>query len=272
MLERIRDFVCGPRWIGKYFKDKGMTVFLIILLFFGVYIISLGMRMYSTDYFDENSVVVVSSSIVQGDKSNISYDAEKNELSGTAVKYTGDGFTVSFFPVEDNTIKYPTNQLVLEASYINIIFETSYAEIEFGGIVVSRIEYKDMHVGSFNLADVQLNDTDDLYNLKLMMRGALMSSNVFFLTDSRFDDVVGNVMIFFVTFLLLYFFVSKRVNPGIEGHIRAKLCFYDCLILLVFCMFGALFNIDWLVYVGMLFPFIYCNITFRHIVRVYVKK
>lgn len=272
MLDRIRDFIGGPRWIGKYFKDKGIVVFLYIMLFFVAYALVLGVRSYSTEYFDEESVTAVASCIVQGEKSSIAYDADKAVFSGTATKYVGDGFSVSFFPVEDNTNKLPPNQLVIEPSYVNIVFEERYAVIEFGGMAVSKINYSSINADSFSLTDVQRNDIDALYNFKLIIKAVLMSSNVFFNTYNMFSDIMGNIMIFFVTFILLYFFVSKRVNPGIEGNVRAKLCFYDCIIFLVFCLLAALFNLSWLTFVGMAFPFIYCNITFRHIVRVYIKK
>lgn len=269
MLERIKCCLCYPRFIGKFFKDKFSTIFMTILLFFGVYVLSMGFSIYSSDYFDDNSVLAVTSTIVQGEKSNISYDSTNAILSGDSITYEGNGFNVVFFPVETEEVIDYTN-LEYYAN-INIVFDSQGGYIDLGGIIVSRFEYKDININDFSINDVQDNDTEAVYTFKVLVKAALKSSNVFFNTYEFFINVFSDLAMYFIFVLISYFF-SKSVNSGIESKIRAKLCFYDNLIYFIVSMVVCLTGVEWLSFIGVLLPLIYTYVTFRHIVRVNVKN
>ena len=266
MLERFKCILCYPRFIGKFFKDKISTILLMILLFLGVYVAVDSVRIYSKNYFDDSASSIVVSSIIQGDKSNISFDTNTNILSGTEATFSGEGFSVKFFPVE-----VEESRVDLYSSNISIVFEAEYGYIDLGGITISQFKYEDINVDSFNLTNVQNNNPNDIYCLKVLIRAALLSCDVVFNTFELMAEVISNIFLYFVFVLISYFF-SKSVNPHIEGKIRTKLCFYDNLIFFIVCIVSCLLDAEWIGYLGLILPLSYTFVTFRHIVRVGVKK
>ena len=268
MLERIKCCLCYPRFIGKFFKDKVSMIFLMILLFFGVYAVCLGVRTYSSEYFDESSVASVTSAIFQGDSANISYDKDSCSMIGTSKTFNGNGFKVVFFPVESEEINYENLSYMAD---INIVFDEKVGYIELGGLKISEFEYKDINIDSFSIKNVQENNTDDVYYFKVLVRHALLSSEYFFNTYDFVMELISNFVLYFIFVLISYFF-SKSINSTIDNKVRVRLCFYDNLIYFVVCLVIVLVNIEWLSYIGLLLPLIYTFVTFRHIVRVQVKK
>jgi len=270
MFERIKCCLCYPRFIGKFFKDKGSMIFLMILLFFGVYAVSLGFKTYSSEYFDDDSVLLVTSCVVQGDKANISYDKESGKLSGDSITYAGEGFNVMFFPKEEdkNIINYDNLSYI---AGVNIVFDVDGGHIELGGIKVSEFYYKDINISDFNIIDVQNNNAGAVYTFKVLVRAGLLSSNLFFNTYDFTLNLISDFIMYFVFVLISYFF-SRGINNTIDSKIRAKLCFYDNLIYFIVCMVVCLVGIEWLSFIGVLLPLIYTFVTFRHIVRVQVQR
>ena len=265
MLERIKCCLCYPRFIGKFFKDKVGTIILTILFFIISYGAILGVKCYSSDYFDDESILAVTSNILQGESSNVKYDKDTYTLTGSNVVYKGDGFVVTFFPVEGSSF-------IGNDVSVNIVFDSTGGYIDFAGYgVVSEFSYKDINAGSFSISAIQKNDINAIYNFKVMLYGALNTSSYFFNTYDFALDFISNVSLYFV-FVLICFFFSKGINPTIDKKVRVKLCFYDNLIYFVVCLVNVMVSVELLDYVGLILPLIFTFITFRHIVRVPVNK
>lgn len=264
MLERIKNCLCHPRMIGKYFKDKVSTVIITILLFFGVYACVLGMKTYSEDYFPDDAISIVVSEIFQGNVSNIKYDHKTGVLSGGSTVYKGNGFIVTFCDPENKDAKSLYSDIA-------IMFNSDCVELYSTGFMVGKVSYKDINAGDFSISGIKNNAVSDIYNFKVILRAAFDSSNLFFLTFDFFSELLTTALTYLFSVLLLFFF-SKYLNPTIEGKIRTKLCFYDGLIMFFVAILGVLFNASWLTFIAVIFPIIFGNITFKHIVRVSVKK
>ena len=77
MLDRIRNCICHPKWIGNYFKDKIRYIVAVTFLFLGVYVAVLALRIYTTEPFSEGSVKELTSAVIRGKESDVRYDDTK---------------------------------------------------------------------------------------------------------------------------------------------------------------------------------------------------
>lgn len=263
MIERISAILCHPKRIGNYFKDKGLFVFLLFLIFLGLYAGCTAAYSYNTKPFTDNSSAGITSILVQGTATQVSYDATTKTMSGKTQTIEKKSYRLVFLPAEgaDITTKYDD---------ITIIFEATYAQIYYGTILAGTCSYENLDIASFSTKEIQLNSSSDIFAFKQMVDSVLVSGYVFFQTY-LFLQSVGTALVYFVFIVgLMYFF--SFFNPSIERGIRFKLCIYDGLSFFVISIFSVLFNAGWLTYVAVLVPMIYSFITFKHIVKVIVRK
>ena len=76
MLERIKNCLCHPRFIGKYNKDKFGKIIFIVLLFYIVYLVVFGLRTFTENPLCEDADRIIVKEIIAEQDANISYDAE----------------------------------------------------------------------------------------------------------------------------------------------------------------------------------------------------
>lgn len=262
MLERIKDCLCHPKNIGRYHKDKVIIVFLTMLIFFIVYLAILGTKTFSEPYFEEGSYNALTSSVIRSDNPNASYDSTTHVLSGESCLIKGNNYSIVVLPKEN--ISFPLNS-------ITIVLNETLAEVYYSDVKVSSIEYKDIKCSNFSLLNVKDNIIYDTYNFRIFSRYVLESSSAFFKTMIFLSDALS-VVIYYLAIALALTIYARLLNPTIDRNIRFKLCFYDGLVYFVGACFACLFDIQWLSYVTFILPLIYATITFRHIIKVVVKK
>ena len=266
MLERISDCICHPRFIGKYNKDKVGKIILCIILFFSLYLVFFGIRCYTENPFGSNASSEIVSSVIKSRQDSVVFDTDLDKLLGEGCLIKGDGFNLYVLPSEDIKIsKY-------EDFYsINIILDEEEAIIYYGISEISKKSYKDINVNGFSFAKIINNQVEDLYSFNIFIQDILLSSEIYFQTYLFLEGAMS-ALITYIIIVLICFAFAYMINPTIDRKVRIRLCLYDGLIFFVVSMLASLFNAAWLVYVGYCMPVIYTTITFRHIVRVVIKK
>ncbi len=263
MIERIKDCICHPRSIGKYHKDKAGIVILTIVLFFVLAISVQAVRCFTENPFDEYSSLAVTSAIIQHGDNTVVYDAKENKLTGESILVDGSGFKLIILPTEE--------KISVGRDSINIVLKEEEAYIYYGITKVSKIAYKDIRMGGFHLGAVAMNSPSDTYNFRGFIDQILDSSKVYF----QASTFVRGALMTFVYYIICVFFcyiLSISINPTIDRRVRAKLSFYDGCVFLVGSFFSYLFNVSIIVYFALALPLVYALITFRHIIKVVIRR
>lgn len=260
MGNRIKDCLCHPKWIGKYFKDRIWSVFLMLVLFFGCYAAVSAARAYTTAPFTSESASSLVSTIYRNAENDIYYQAEDHELYGTSTVYQGPSFSMYFLSEEVNY-----------QSEITIVFDRDSAAVYEYNLKIGQVFYRDLRISSFSLANVKKYQSADVYEFGKLAMAVLESSFLYYQSAAFLYDL-GVTLAYYLMIVLVLCFFSVYINPGIELKIRIKLCFYDALVYFAVCMFSVLFGISWLSYVAFIVPVIYNLITFKHIIKVVIRK
>lgn len=262
MLERIKDCICHPKFIGRYNKDKVGKILSVIFLFFGLYLVVFGIRTFTENPFGVDAESVVVSEVISTQEHTISYNSESHTLTGNSVSIEQETFGLYVLPVEEYI---PTTMV------INIVLEETSGHIYYGVYKIAEISYTEIEAASFSFDGVSNNDIHDIYNFRLFISEVLESSYMFFRVYNFVEGIFMTVSTFMMLFLVSFIF-ARMINPTIEGKVRAKLVLYDTVSFLVFAMLASLFNAGWLAYIGYALPAVYTSITFKHIVRVVIPK
>lgn len=262
MIERIKNSICHPRFIGKYNKDKVSKIILVIMIFFVFYLLIFGIRTFSENPMGEGAENYVVSEVISKQDHTVVYDSETHTLKGNSFNIQEETFGLYVLPFEDSK----SSSLV-----VNIVLGETKGYIYYGDIEVSAIDYADIKVEDFTFDGISKNNSKDIYNFRIFVFEILESGFTFF----RILNFIEGALITFVTFMMLFlvsFIFARMINPTIEGKVRAKLVLYDVIIFLVCSMLASLFNVGWIVYIGYSLPLIYTTITFKHIIRVVIPK
>lgn len=263
MLNRWKDCLCHPKWIGSYHKDKVGIIILTIIFFFSLYLIVFGVRSYTTEQFNEDAYRSVASAVVRQEKVEAIY--QNAQLKGNTYTIEDDGFTLMILPKNEESLNKSLSNKVLIALY------EDYADIYLGSFKLSSIEYKAIQSVQFDMNMLCQNQSKDIYYFKLFIADVLNSATVVLQTIDFVEGALSSLFYYLIIVLCASFY-SWVINPTIDKNIRVKLVFYDGLIYFIVNMFACLFNWGWLTYVAVLFPLIYVTITFRHIVKVVVRR
>lgn len=262
MLERFKDCICHPRFIGKYNKDRVGVVLLTIFLFFALCTGMLAARCYTESPFTEAPLLAVTSKIIKYGDNDVAFDRTTNTLSGTGFELGGEGIRLVFLPKD--------NQYSLPLDTVTLLFEESKAKVYYSNIEISAMEYKNMAVSDFSLKNVAANQSVDTYNFKVMVSTLLESTTVFFQTYSFIQETIS-ILVFYLICVVFCYVLSIAMNPTIDRGVRAKLCFYDACVFFAGSFFAYLFNVSILIYFALALPLIYTMITFRHIIKIVFK-
>lgn len=263
MFERIKDCICHPRNIGKYNKDSIGIVLLTIFLFFVLALSMQGVRSFTENPFDEYSSMVVSSAVIQHGDNNVIYDSNSHKITGDSLKIEGNGFQLIILPTEE--------QITVGRNSVNIILKEEEAIVYYSASKVSSIVYRDIQVAGFKLGDVALNHSQAIYNFKIFIDSILDSSRIYFQVSTFLRGAL-TTFVYYLICVLFSFVLSISINPSIDKGVRTKLSFYDGCSFLVGSFFAYLFNASIIVYFALPCPLIFAFITFRHIVRVIIRK
>ena len=262
MLERIKDCICHPRFIGKYNKDKIGKVILISFVFFLLYMAVFGLRTFNENPIGVNASSVVVSEVIAKQDHTVVYDNSTNKLTGDSISIQQETFGFYVLPNENTKV----SSLV-----INIVLQETKGYVYYGEYEVGSIEYQDIAAAGFTFDGISKNNPTDIYNFRIFVSSILESSFLFFRVFNFAEDVVMTFSTYMVVFLVAFIF-ARMINPSIEGKVRAKLALYDSNIFLICAMFASLFNISWILYIGYMLPMIYTSVTFKHIIKVVIPK
>ncbi len=264
MLERFKDCLCNPRYIGKYNKDKFGKIFLIIILFFLLSASIQGMRCYTENPLSDDVSTNFTSMVIKNGSSDISYDSRNHKLIGSSFKMSNNGFVLVVLPKENDVI-------TLNFDSITIILEEEVANLFYDNQQISSIKYNEMSSKDFNFNNIACNQVVDINHFQSFIDEIFASGCTMFQTFNFIDNLMTSIVYYFICVFFCYIF-SIGINPTIQKNVRAKLCFYDSCSFFVCQFFAYLFNSEILIYLALILPIIYSFITFRHIIRVVVKR
>lgn len=264
MFGRIKDCVCHPRYIGKYNKDKVGIVFITIFIFFLLSIVMQGIRCYTENPISETVPYTITSTIIQHGETNVSYDAAEGRLKGDFFEENRAGFHLIVLPSEDARI-------ALKLDTVTIILKGESASVYYSNIKASTLSYKDLKISSFSLANVATNQATDTYYFRIFIDQILDSSKVFFQSYAFIQGILSSIVYYLICVVFCYV-LSIAINPAIHRGVRAKLCFYDSCVYFIGTFFAYLFNSDMIIYFSLALPLIYTMVTFRHIIKVIIRR
>lgn len=264
MLERFKDCLCNPRFIGKYNKDKFGKIFLIIFLFFLLSASLQAARCYTENPLPNNISKNFTSMVIKTGSSDVSYDSEKHILTGSSFKVSSNGINMVVLPKENDVIS-------LNIDYITIILEESEAHIYYSNQKMSSLKYNEISSKDFKFSNISCNQVIDINHFESFIDEIFNSSRTMFQTLNFIDGVMSSLVYYILCVFFCYIF-SIGINPTIQRNVRAKLCFYDGCVFFACQFFAYLFNVELLIYLGLMLPIIYSFITFRHIIKIVVKR
>ncbi|MDE6656098.1 MAG: hypothetical protein K2J85_03815 [Anaeroplasmataceae bacterium] len=264
MFERFKDCLCYPRYIGKYNKDKGGIVFLTILIFFLLSVLMQGVRSYTDNPISESVPYTITSSVIQHGKTNVIYNAKEGKLTGDSFTTNQNGFYLVVLPTEDQ-------EIALKIDTVTIILEEEAATIYYSNMKATTIAYKDIKTSDFILDNVASNVSTDTYYFRIFIDSIFASAKIFFQTYTFIQGIFSTLLYYLICVLFSYV-LSIAINPTINRGVRAKLCFYDGCVFFVGTFFAYLFNVDIIIYFSLVFPLVYTLVTFRHIIKVVIRR
>lgn len=264
MFERIKDCVCHPRYIGKYHKDHIGIVLLTIVLFFVLCVAMQGVRSYTDSPFDQSIPLTFTSYVIQNGEKQTSYDAEEKKILGESFQIDGNGFILVVLPLEDQRID-------VKLDTITVVLHETTSDLYYGSRKISSFAYQDMKVSSFSFASISKNQAQDIYHYKLFIETIFNSSKLYFQSYGFIQSIISSIVYYLICCFFSYI-LSIAINPTINRGVRAKLCFYDGCVFFIGEFFAFLFNVDILVYFALALPLVYTLVTFRHIVKVVIRK
>lgn len=254
MFERIVNSLVHPSKIALCFKDKVWQPISLVLGFFMLLLFVEGMIAINSTYFDRtlcNQVMSVVANIE--DESNLIY--KDNKLKGDPIKSENSDISIGFL-VDD--LKY-NNGLMF--NFFEDRVDVFYQRESIGSYSFSKFD------GEFSIKNIQ----DGVVKDKVIFSDLIYSSLEYLNNSLRintFISTLGILSLYTIGIFLLLILYSYFINPGIKMNVRWKLCCYNLPIFYVLLFFSEAFNFYYLQFVALLMPFIYCRITFRHIIRV----
>ncbi|MDE6661181.1 MAG: hypothetical protein K2J93_05120 [Anaeroplasmataceae bacterium] len=264
MFVRIKYCLCHPRYIGKYNKDKGGIVFLTIFIFFLFCTLMQGARCYTENPISETVAYTITSTIVQYGETNVEYDAGEAKLKGDFFEVNHEGFHLLFLPNENTRVSYKLDT-------VTIVFEEETASLYYSSFKAATLAYKDLNIANFSFANVARNQAADTYYFRIFIDSTFDSAKLFFQTFSFLQGIFSALVYYVICFVFSYV-LSIAINPAINRGVRAKLCLYDGCIVFIGIFFAYLFNSDFIIYISLALPLVYTLVTFRHIIKVIIRR
>lgn len=259
-MQKFKNILCHPSRIGLYHKDSPLIVIVYLFLFLCFLIGILAIKTYNTDYFDySDSNYIVSVICANKNESNIEYKDHK--LTGNSFIIADTNFECYFLANTD--IKNVKN------SGLIFIMNEDNMDIYYSYKLLKNIKYSDISTDySFSIANVRANKTNDLYSIKGFYDYSFKNINNSYATGVFFSNILSILQYYFIFSVLVLALYSYFINPAIQFGVRAKLVIYDSLIYFIVMFLSVVFEASFLQYVALIFPLIYCSMTFAHILRV----
>lgn len=264
MLERFKDCLCNPKYIGKYNKDKFGKIFINIILFFLLSVSIIAVRCYTENPLSNDVATNFTSMVIKNGSSDVAYDSLNHKLTGSSYKMSSNGFILIVLPNENDVI-------ALNFDYITVILAEDTANLYYDNQKISSLKYNEMSSKDFKFDNISCNQIVDINHFQSFIDEIFASGRTMFQTFNFIDSIFTSIVYYILCVFFCYIF-SIGLNPTIERKVRAKLCFYDSCVFFACQFFAYLFNSELLIYLALMLPIIYSFITFRHIIRVIVKK
>ncbi|MBR6072425.1 MAG: hypothetical protein IKP77_06335 [Acholeplasmatales bacterium] len=259
-MQRFKNVICHPSRIGLYHKDSPLMVLVYLVLFLGFLIGMLAVKTYNTDYFDysDSSYVV---SLICNNKNETTCEYKNHKLIGSSFVVTDSEFECYFLSgVSIENIKN---------SGIVFIMNENDMKVYYGYGLLKSINYSDIDSDySFSINDVRNNESSAIFNIKGFYNYVFNSINLNYANNVFIGNILSILRYYLIFSVLVLAVYSYFINPSIAMGVRAKLVIYDSLVYFIVMFFMIVFEAKFLQYVALIFPLIYCSMTFSHILRV----
>lgn len=261
MFRKLKNIISHPSVLGIYFMDHWYTVLGWWFTFFVFTSVILAVADLGTRRMDGNTAISLSDQLVYGNYINDAY-YENNELNGRYVQITTDYFIISF---NDNAfMNNRTNGLV-------IVFGKDNVNMFYSGIHLGKEEYKNLKIADFSIQKIKEGNVEMRMAFESFLLKGLEAGEANFRAVCFFNDLFSVLMYYALTLLMCYI-AGWVSNPPIESRFRIKLAAYASFVYFIFVWFSILFQVSWLLYVGMFFALVYTIMTFSHIRKVKVGR
>ncbi len=263
-MQRLKNIICHPSRIGLYHKDSPLMIILYLFLFLSFMVGMLALKTFNTDYFDYSDAEYVIS-LVESDKKEITTKYENGKLTGDMLTVKDEGIELYF--LTGMTINKITNSGMI------VLLEEDNAKVYYKYSYMGTIEYKNLDSNmKFSINGIRSFNSDDIYNFRAFLYITFTSINTSYAKNVFITNIVRILEYYLIFAILVLMVFSYFINPGIRLDVRAKLGIYDSLIYFIIMFLSFAFEAQFLQYVALIIPIIYCNVTFSHIIRVKVGK
>lgn len=256
MYKIIKLAICHPKMIVMLFKEKISRVVGYVLILFGISILACGLKNYSTNHFDYDNAKQITTIITLSDKGNVSYDSNTSTLSGDVYQTSAESVVINAL----NGEAYSQNRFVFN-------FLEKGVTVYFSKMKIAEVKYTDIDCKSFTFENVSNGVVTDTVHMQQMLDQVLDRANVGYSKVSFFIDVLF-MLLYYAIIIVCSILLSIFVNPDIAKDVRFKLIFFSTGIYFVIMSFYFIFGAELIQYLAFLFPMVYCNITFAHIIRI----
>lgn len=257
MFNRFRIALAHPRFIGLFYKDSALKIFIYLFSLFVLYLGISALRVYGTDHFNYNFSKGITSMIYLADESDIEYDSSTNMVTGSPIVYKSNGFILNFL----------ANQSYAHDDSLVIRFNESTVDVIYYGFVINNYKYSDLNINSFSLKNIYEGNISDIISFQDTTNLLLNDFNTIFSSVYMLSVLMEGILYFAIAFAICLV-LSYYTNYNINRPVRIRLCLYSCGIFYIFMMFAMLFNTSIFQYLAFLFPLIYTTTCFKSIVRV----
>ena len=259
-MQRLKNILCHPSRIGLYHKDSPLMVIGYLVLFLGFLIGMLALKTYNTNYFDYSDSNYVTS-LIYNNKNETTIEYKDHKLSGSSFVVTSDTFECYFLSgISINNIKNNGMIFIMNENDVNVYYRFR---------LLKTINYSDISTDySFSINDVRKNDSNALFNIKGFYDCIFKSVDKSYASSVFLTNILSILQYYFIFSVLVLSVYSYFINPSISFGVRTKLVIYDSLVYFFVMFFMLAFEINFLQYVALIIPLIYCSVTFAHILRV----
>lgn len=242
MYQRFKRALFKPRELGLYFKDSWAKVityffllcFVLMLPIFAIEATYSGFDTKELRAIDENyeKVFVSELKIIDG---ILIYPIDFNQGKELIL----DNYKIAIAP-KVNTLE----------SITTLIFREKGIDVVFLGLRASTVSYQDLDLVNFDFSDYSTNN-----KLRLIhsLNDSLKQNNVI-------NKTVNLILTIFATVfdLLIIILIASFFGPiGFPFKLKLKLAIYASTIYALTALFAILFNVKFLVYIGMVLFVIY---------------
>lgn len=260
MIDRLMTCLFHPKFIARFINDSIWKIIGILFLLFVVASIPLCLRIVNDNSISTDFERLIIQNVSLEDTSDLAY---------TNGEWVGND---SFICQIDNLYILINQETLPSVATTDIIFSygRETVSIIYGGFKVLTLKYNESST-AFTLASVQSGNIKSADAFLSLIENTYENFSLLFVPFNIIIQV-GYMLVMFVLILFITYLFSYGNNPFITGAFRFKIVLYSMVSYLTVVIFANVFNLTWLSYIAIVFPYIYSGLALRSIQRIEIRK